>query len=480
MLRLIGALGAAAALLAGCARGPEHLPAGRWRATLELPGGTLPFGLEVAAARGRSTAHPPVYILNGSDRIQVDEVRVEQGAVSMLMPGFKNRIDATLDGETLRGTLTMVKAGAREQKIPFAAQRGASWRFTAPGAAAAPPAGDVGGRWAVTFVDQDGKSYPAVGEFRQQGAEVSGTFLTPTGDHRFLAGELHGRRLRLSKFDGGHPFLYEATLAADGTLSGRFWSGLAWTESFTAHRDDSASLGAAEQATQMKDGVTRLDFRFPDLGGVHVSLSDPFYRGKVVVIALAGSWCPNCHDEAAFLAPLYREYRGRGLEIVSLMFEQFGDFERAAEAVHRFRERYHIDYATLIAGISDKDDAATRLPQLNGVFAFPTTIFVDRAGTVRKLHTGFSGPATGAHYERLTAEFRRTIDALLAEPAPMSALPPAQAPPLPALPAAPAFAPPSARAAPSALPPQPSPTTTPAPPTTTTTLMPMTTPAPAS
>ncbi|MCU0760255.1 MAG: TlpA family protein disulfide reductase [Steroidobacteraceae bacterium] len=427
-MRALASIVGALLLAGGCARGPEVLPAGSWRATLALPGGTLPFGLEVAAREGRGNAHPPVYILNGSDRIRVDEVSVEGGAVTLLLPGFKNRIDATLAGDQLRGTLTMVKAGAKEQKIPFAAQRGPAWRFTPPAAPSAPPAGDLAGRWAVTFVDQDGKSYPAVGEFRQREAEVTGTFLTPTGDHRFLAGELHGRTLRLSKFDGGHPFLYEATLGEDGTLRGRFWSGLAWTETFIARRDAAASLGEAEQATRMKAGATRLDFRFPDLGGVYVSLSDPFYRGKVVVVALAGSWCPNCHDEAAFLAPLYREYRGKGLEVVSLMFEQFGDFERAAEATHRFRERYGIDYATLIAGISDKDDAATRLPQLNGVFAFPTTIFVDRSGTVRKLHTGFSGPATGEHHARLTAEFRRTIDTLLAEPAPPPAAQPAPSP----------------------------------------------------
>jgi thiol-disulfide isomerase/thioredoxin len=94
-----------------------------------------------------------------------------------------------------------------------------------------------------------------------------------------------------------------------------------------------------------------------------------------MIVALAGSWCPNCHDEAAFLEPLYRDYRGKGLEIVSLMFEHFGDFPRAAEATQRFRQHYGIEYTTLIAGISDKDEAARSCPCWTASMAFPTTDF---------------------------------------------------------------------------------------------------------
>jgi thiol-disulfide isomerase/thioredoxin len=140
------------------------------------------------------------------------------------------------------------------------------------------------------------------------------------------------------------------------------------------------------------------------------------YRAVLeLIVALAGSWCPNCHDEAAFLEPLYREYRGKGLEIVSLMFEHFGDFPRAAAATQRFRQHYGIEYATLIAGISDKDEAAKKLPMLERVYAFPTTIFIDRKGFVRKIHTGFAGPATQEHYTQFVREVKATLDQLLAE-----------------------------------------------------------------
>jgi thiol-disulfide isomerase/thioredoxin len=165
----------------------------------------------------------------------------------------------------------------------------------------------------------------------------------------------------------------------------------------------------------MRGGGKTFDFSFPDLGGHTVSSKDPQFQGKVMIVAIAGSWCPNCHDEAAFLAPLYRDYRGKGLEIVSLMFEHFGDFDRAAAATERFRQHYGIEYTTLIAGISDKDEASKKLPMLDRVYGFPTTIFIDRKGQVRKIHTGFSGPATGEHYTQFVNEVKAELDLLLAE-----------------------------------------------------------------
>jgi peroxiredoxin len=243
---------------------------------------------------------------------------------------------------------------------------------------------------------------------------IGGTFLTDTGDHRFLAGQMRGNDLYLSTFDGAHAFLYTAKVS-DGVLTGDFWSGTAYHERWTAKRDANAALPDAYTLTAMRAGSKHFDFAFPDLAGNTITSKDQAFQGKVLIVALAGSWCPNCHDEAAFLEPLYKEYRARGVEIVSLMFEHFGDFPRAAAATQRFRQHYGIEYATLIAGISDKDEAAKKLPMLDHVYAFPTTIFIDRKGGVRKIHTGFSGPATGDHYTRFVDEVKATLDQLLAE-----------------------------------------------------------------
>jgi len=191
--------------------------------------------------------------------------------------------------------------------------------------------------------------------------------------------------------------------------------GTAFHENWTGRRDPNASLPDVYALTTLRAGAKQLDFAFPDLAGKTVSSKDPEFKGKVMIVALAGSWCPNCHDEAAFLEPLYKEYRGKGLEIVSLMFEHFGDFPQAVEATERFRRHYGIEYTTLIAGISNKDEASKTLPMLDRVYAFPTTLFIDRKGMVRKIHTGFSGPATGDHYTQFVAEVKATLDQLLAE-----------------------------------------------------------------
>jgi peroxiredoxin len=381
---------------------------GTYRAVLTLPGGELPFGLELHPA-GTTTVG---FLVNGKERVKLDDVTIVGAHLEIRMPGYENRLIADAKGDELQGEVVLVKLGGKQQHIPLHAQRGREFRFFE---SAATDNTDVSGRWAVNFSDDGAKPEVAVGEFTQSHDVVSGTFLTDSGDHRFLAGQVRGDRLYLSTFDGAHAFLYTAKVAADGALAGDFWSGTAYHERWAAKRDANAALPDAYTLTAMRAGSKHFDFAFPDLAGHTVTSKDPAFQGKVLIVALAGSWCPNCHDEAAFLEPLYREYRGRGVEIVSLMFEHFGDFPHAAEATQRFRQHYGIEYTTLVAGISDKDEAAKKLPMLDHFTAFPTTIFIDRKGDVRKIHTGFSGPATGDHYTRFVDEVKTTLDQLLAE-----------------------------------------------------------------
>lgn len=401
------------ALLGACAREAAPPATAQWvgsyRAALQLPGGELPFGLSIDERQGRLVAT----LTNGAEQLLIDEISAQGGQIELKMPAMENVITARRENGRLLGEFFFVKAQGRHQRIAFTALPGAAPRFF-PEAAA--PGGDVSGRWAVRFTPDDGDAYIAVGEFMQRGSDVTGTFLTPTGDYRYLTGELREGKLYLGTFNGGQAFLFHAELSADGTqLQGDFWSGLASHQRFTAHRDAQASLGATTQKTALRTPDESFDFTFPDLQGRPVSLGDERFRGKVVVVTLAGSWCPNCHDEADVLGPYYLAHRDAGLEIIGLMFEQFDTEPEARAAVQRFRERKAVPYPLLLAGVSPTDDASTKLPQLNGVYAYPTTLFIDRRGRVRHIHTGFAGPATGEHHDALVRDFDARIQALLAE-----------------------------------------------------------------
>jgi thiol-disulfide isomerase/thioredoxin len=411
------AIAATATLLAGCDRTADDAPPapttvafGQYRAVLTVPGGELPFGLELAEEQGR----PVGYLVNGAERVRAPDALVDGTSLVLGMPGYANRIVAEATPEGLAGHAEMLRRGGSVTRIPFKATLGRTYRFASPAADGGP---SVAGRWAATFTTASGAQDPAVAEFEQQGTRVTGTFLTPTGDHRFLEGQVIGDELLLSRFDGGSAFLYRARLAPDGTLAGKLWSGTWSEQAWTARRDEAATLGDAASATKLKNPDAPLAFTFPDLDGKPVSLDDARFRGKVVIVSIGGSWCPNCHDEARFLAPFYRELKDAGLEIVYLQFEHFGDFAQAAEANRGFATRLGVDWPVLIAGVSERDDVLAKLPQLERFVAYPTTLFVDRRGKVRRIHTGFSGPATGRHHEEWRAEFTALVNQLLAEPA---------------------------------------------------------------
>ena len=378
---------------------------GNWRLEIQLPNAVLPVQLHLA------NDFSEAWLQNGAEHVAIPEISHDGRHLRLHFPAFNNTFDLEMEGDRVQGHLTLVKLGY-EQVLPVEGRRGLEYRFTASPRAAA----DLTGRWEVVFTWDDGSTIDAVAELDQQGSHVTGTFLTPLGDYRYLEGEVDGKRLKLSTFDGAHAFVFTADVNDRGELSGDFWSGARWHESWVARKNFEARLPDPYALTYLKEGYDSLAFTFPDLGGRSVSLSDQKYRGKVVLVTLTGSWCPNCADEMQFLTEYFNQAHDRGLEIITLLYEHFEDYDRAAERGRAMRDQYHIGYDLLVAGTSDKTQASETLPMLNRVLAFPTMIFIDRAGRVRRIHTGFSGPGTGAHYTQFRDEFKQIMDGLLAEP----------------------------------------------------------------
>jgi thiol-disulfide isomerase/thioredoxin len=132
-----------------------------------------------------------------------------------------------------------------------------------------------------------------------------------------------------------------------------------------------------------------------------------------VLVDIFGTWCPTCHDAAPTLVRLWNKYHRRGLEIVGLAYEVTGDTAVDGALVRRYRDKFDIPFPLLLGGISDAQEAAATLPQLDGFGAFPTTIFLGRDGRVKRVRAGFYGPATGAQHTQLVAEIEREVERLL-------------------------------------------------------------------
>ena len=132
----------------------------------------------------------------------------------------------------------------------------------------------------------------------------------------------------------------------------------------------------------------------------------------MVIISITGTWCPNCHDEAPFLTELYQKYRGLGLEIVAFSFEADEQLQNPAR-LRAYAARYGIEYPMLLAGVPDQ--LAERVPQIENLNSFPTTIFLSRDGVVRDVHAGFPSKASGRFYTDTIDSIRGLVERLLTE-----------------------------------------------------------------
>jgi thiol-disulfide isomerase/thioredoxin len=251
----------------------------------------------------------------------------------------------------------------------------------------------------------------------KSGSNVSAAILRVDGDTGALTGGYKDGKFVLSHFSGGRPALMVLTAAADGTLAVDM-TDLHGTSQMTATRPDVARAKGLppptdpDHHTSVKDATEPFRFSAPDLNGKIVSNTDARFQGKVVLVNITGSWCPNCHDEAPFLAELYRKYRSQGLEVVALSFEE-GDQLTNPVRLRAFMKEYGIDYTVLIAGTPDERDA--KLTQPVNLNSWPTTFFLGRDGRVRFVHAGFPGPASGVLYHQAVKEFYGQVDSLLAE-----------------------------------------------------------------
>jgi peroxiredoxin len=387
---VLAAAGAAAAQTEGLS--------GRWDAIVVANGIEVPFPFEIAGEGATLKGS----FFNGDLRLTSTGAAVDGPNVTFTFGQY----GSSLQLRAADGELSGQYRRARGEPYVVRARRAAPQ----PAAANAPA---IDGTWIVQAKSSKGETawrFIAT----QRGDRVDATILRVDGDTGTLTGRWQDGRFVLSHFSGARPLRLEVVPQADGTLT-LSQNGQAPLTAARATEARAAAIGAPTdpaEHTRMKNPAEPLHFSFPDMQGQTVSDTDARFRGKVLLVNISGSWCPNCHDEAPFLSALYRRYREQGLEIVTLSFEE-GEQLTSLARLKAFNATYGIEHTVLVPG--EPDQLNEKVPQAENLNAFPTTFILGRDGRVRAVHAGFPSPGSGEFYTRAQREVTELVERLLAE-----------------------------------------------------------------
>ncbi len=393
-------------LLFSCQQEAKIISEGIWRAELEvMDGKRLPFTFNLMQEDKIYRAE----IYNGEEIIKLTKVVINKDSIVFYLPVFEAYLKGTFTADKIEGVFFNKTFN---RTLPFVATHGKIDRFPSKIKAAAL----VSGIWETSFIPDTPDQYDAKGIFVQNNDIVTGTFLTTTGDYRFLEGIVTGDSLKLSAFDGAHTYFFLAKIK-DSVIEGIFYSGNHDKKKFVARRNETFELPDEDTLTSLKDGFEKFDFSFPDKSGKLITLADQHFQGKPVIVQIMGSWCTNSLDETRFLVDFLNQHKETDVSVVALAFEFAKTEEEAFQGIQKLKDDVGVKYPILLAqyGGANKQKAQEKLPMLNHVYSYPTIVFIDKKRKVRKITTGFNGPATGEKYVTFKKEFKEFVTMLANE-----------------------------------------------------------------
>jgi peroxiredoxin len=378
--------------------------AGLWDATiLDYNGHDIPFKMEISG----NGSDVKGWFFNGTAKEVSNRGKFENGVLTMDFDSYAAHLKATYKDGVLTGEYGPVVRKMTAIRAVRASQAKAAPAANVP---------NIGGTWDLTLDQKSSKGEDAWNLIlNQKGADVAGAILRVDGDTGELTGSYKDGKFTMSHFDGSRPSLMILTPMLDKSLKVELASLRGFTEMKAVRPEVAKAQGLpmptdADAHTNVKDAKKPFSFSFPDLNGKIISNTDARFEGKVVLVVISGSWCPNCHDEAPYLEQAYEKYKDRGLEVVALSFEE-GDQLTNPTRLKAFIEEYGIKYTVLVCG--EPDQAKEKLTQAQNWDAWPTTFFVGRDGLVKYVHAGFAGPASGEMYKKESAEFLTRVEQLL-------------------------------------------------------------------
>jgi len=268
--------------------------------------------------------------------------------------------------------------------------------------------------WLLSFGEQD----PWFGQLYLQraGNRCRGSIATPTGDFRYLHGNLdESGTMSLQTFDGAHLFYFKGKLSAQGDIAdGIFLSGNHYSTPFSGTRISASEVGLTEAPKAQWTGLP-LAYSGVSLDGDSVHWTAEGAKG-VHVLSVMGSWCPNCMDEHRLLLNL--SARHPDLTIHTLAFERGAENGQgkatALQRLSRYSEQMGMgkgspNWRVTLIGPASKTEAQKSLPFLDRVVSFPTTVVHREGQATPWIHSGFNGPAMGPAHEVEVTKFASAV-----------------------------------------------------------------------
>jgi len=348
-----------------------------------------------------------IFILNGDEKINCGVKQLGNDSIRFLLPVFNQYFEGVFTSDTsIQGMWTNL-AKAKDYTIPFTAVKKP---FPTNNSVF-----KISGKWQAEFSPATADAFKAIGKFETINNRTYGTFLTETGDFRFLQGYVEDNLLKLACLDGSHTFLFTANIKNDSTLiNGVFYSGKHYQTNWYAQKDSTATLRNPYEITKV-DSTVPFTFKAIGLDSTVYSFSKESVKNKVTIVQVLGSWCPNCMDESSYYQTLLNHYGADNFQVIGVAFENGSNHEEYVENIKRFQRDLKLDYQIYYAGKASKKIASETFPMLNEVLSFPTSFILNKRGEIVAVHTGFYGPGTGDYYYQYQDKTEKLLEKLLAE-----------------------------------------------------------------
>lgn len=377
-------------------KGSKPTP-GYYQLLFKTENGVIPARLDI-------TQNGVWNILNAEELIRLDSILFTGDSFFVKLPLFDSSLRGTWRNDSLMGE--WIDHSRKDYSVSFTGVMQHSASCDNP---------VLESNYEVVFSPGDStETNKGVAVLQKCGHVVTGTILTETGDYRYLQGEWNDNQLWLSAFDGTHLFYLSGEVLGDSITNGIFLSGKHWKESWVAVKSNTNTLRNPYSITtlRVKENPT---FTVLNSEGSPVVFDSSTWKNNVSIIQVMGSWCPNCTDESRFLKEVYTASNSNRLHIIPIAFERGDDIAAACKRVTNQFNQMQLPYPFYYGGKSSKEEAQKTLNFLTEVHSFPTTIFIDKEGVIRRVYTGFYGPGTHGEYTKHSEEIKTLVADLLSE-----------------------------------------------------------------